>query len=441
MGQPGLRLHGEGRRGACGLWRRATTARGRERGVLRLDPALVAAPDALARAAAGIEAVRRLDPPGVMRTADLVTDDAGRIWLVTEAPAGPTAADLLGRVDLGPASVAAVVVDVATALAGLHAAGLAHGALSPDTVVVAPTGSAVLIEVGLAAALRGFGADPAADAAAWADLVGTLDAAWAGGAGLFGPAAATARSDGLAAALDAIAETVWARPDLVRRYALVTAAAATPARAAAPTPPDAGPSAGSRTLLPEEATRPGRRGRDVPAADRPATGVRLRFGPGVPPAGPRPVGRATPPAAPTPPPGRPPNRRRRRAVLSGLLTLALAIGVVGVLWWRQRDPLDVTAAEVTTTIPAGSACDVTVDVVGTVRTNGRAGTFSYRWVRSDGGRSEVLDQSVAAGVSSVRVHLYWTFRGRGTYRATATLQVVRPTATEAAGVYTYACGG
>jgi hypothetical protein len=433
-----MRLHGEPRRGVCGVWRRATTARGRERGVLCLDPALVASPDAVERAAAGIEAVRRLDPPGVLRAADLITDDGGRIWLVTEAPAGPTAADLLGRADLGPASVAAVVVDVATALVALHAAGLGHGALTADTVVVSPTGSAVLVEVGLAAALRGQSPDPAADAAAWADLVRALDGAWAGGAGLFATAAATARADGLAAALDVIAQTVWARPDLVRRYALVSAAASTLAReATGGTKPALGPAGVERARLDIDATRPGRRGGDAGPVDG---SVRLRFGPGVPPAGPRPLGRATPPPASAGAPARP-NRLRRRAVLSGLFTLALAIGVVGVLWWRQRDGLDVTAAGVGTTVPAGIGCDVTVDVVGTVRTNGRPGTFRYRWIRSDGAHSELMDQSVAAGASSVEVHLYWTFRGRGTYRATATLEVVAPTALRASGVYTYACGG
>jgi hypothetical protein len=113
--------------------------------------------------------------------------------------------------------------------------------------------------------------------------------------------------------------------------------------------------------------------------------------------------------------------------------------VVGVLWWRQRNPLHVSAAEVGTALAAREGCDITVDVVGTVRTNGRAGTFSYRWIRSDGGRSEVLHQSVEAGSQTVAVHLYWTFRGRGTYRATATLEIVGPTPSQASGVYTYAC--
>jgi hypothetical protein len=115
----------------------------------------------------------------------------------------------------------------------------------------------------------------------------------------------------------------------------------------------------------------------------------------------------------------------------------LAIGVVGVLWWRQRNPLDIVGAEVGTA--TGTGCDVTVDVVGTVRTNGRGGTFSYRWIRSDGGRSDLLEQSVADGAESVQVHLYWTFRGQGTYRATATLEVVAPTASRASATYTYAC--
>ncbi len=79
-------------------------------------------------------------------------------------------------------------------------------------------------------------------------------------------------------------------------------------------------------------------------------------------------------------------------------------------------------------------------MVGTVQTNGKAGTFTYQWVRSDGQTSAVLDQSVTSGVASTQVHLYWSFSGQGTLDVSATLKVLAPTPLEATGEFTYACG-
>ena len=82
---------------------------------------------------------------------------------------------------------------------------------------------------------------------------------------------------------------------------------------------------------------------------------------------------------------------------------------------------------------------MTVDVVGTVTTDGRAGTFTYQWLRSDGQVSAELTGSVADGVTSTQVHLMWTFSGPGTYPASATLRVLRPDPVEAVGHLTYSC--
>ena len=95
-------------------------------------------------------------------------------------------------------------------------------------------------------------------------------------------------------------------------------------------------------------------------------------------------------------------------------------------------------ASVAATDP-GRECDVTVDVVGTVRTNGRAGEITYTWSRSDGETTAALTEPVTAGQTSVDVHLLWTLTGRGRHDATATLRVIAPTPTEAAGSFTYDC--
>lgn len=170
-------------------------------------------------------------------------------------------------------------------------------------------------------------------------------------------------------------------------------------------------------------TEPGRR------ADRlPAAGDVVRFGPGV-------------PAAPAwPAAAGPPAKRRRRAAggLAGAVATAALVALVAwLLLWRP-EPLVAVGAAVAANDP-GTACDVTVDVVGTIDTNGRAGTLSYQWLRSDGETSAVLSQSVESGTTVVEVHLMWTLAGTGTYPATATLRVLEPSPAEASGSFTYRC--
>jgi hypothetical protein len=84
-------------------------------------------------------------------------------------------------------------------------------------------------------------------------------------------------------------------------------------------------------------------------------------------------------------------------------------------------------------------CDVQAKVVGTIRTNGAAGTISYRWVTSDGKTTAVLAEQVNLGTSQVQVPLLWTFSGRSTIRAKATLQILTPAEMEAATEFTYSC--
>jgi hypothetical protein len=135
-----------------------------------------------------------------------------------------------------------------------------------------------------------------------------------------------------------------------------------------------------------------------------------------------------------------PAPRRRRSPKGGVLFggLALAAVLAFFLLWRP-DPVVLTGAEVAPAAPVGQACDVTVDVVGTIRTNGRAGTIGYRWLRSDGESSEPLTQTVEAGQTSAQVHLFWTLSGKGRYPATATLEITQPQPLTATGGFTYSC--
>jgi hypothetical protein len=150
--------------------------------------------------------------------------------------------------------------------------------------------------------------------------------------------------------------------------------------------------------------------------------------------------RARPATAPTWSTPRAPRRRStaRSRPLAGIVTALIAIAVLAYLLTRP-DPMHVAGATVAPATDPGSSCDVTVDVVGTVTTDGRAGAFTYRWLRSDGQDSAELTQSVAEGTTSNQVHLLWTVSGPGTYPASATLRVLRPDPVDAVGHFTYSC--
>lgn len=124
--------------------------------------------------------------------------------------------------------------------------------------------------------------------------------------------------------------------------------------------------------------------------------------------------------------------------MSALLTAAI---IAAAIWFLVpgADPLRVHVIGVAPSADPGTACDVTVDVVGTIATNGRGGTLTYQWIRSDGQTSAVLSHSVPDGALVTDVHLMWTLSGSGTYPARATLRVLDPDRSEAVGGFTYRC--
>lgn len=432
LSQTNLRLHGDGRAGRAGHWWCATDPTGEQRGALRLDPAAVGAAGAVDRVVSLAVTLRRRQLPGLLPILDLVSE-AGQVWLLTSIPADPTVADLVAGSRLPATAAPTVLREVGQALLGLHQAGLVHGALGPDTVVVDGAGQIWLAEAGLVPALRGSTVAPAADALGWATLARALATGQAGpAADLLHRCAAAAEAAGLAAGLNTLAAGLAAPGHGTPTVAAPRSGPGTPGVAASPAA--AGPSAYDAPTQLGRDRAGGAAAGPHPAAGQPrpaepAGGRELRFGPGV--------AAARPPAWQSAPPRR--RGRRLRAVLGGLLTLAIVAAVGGYLWWQRQNPLAVTAATVAPAEPPGDQCDVTVDVVGTVQTNGRPGTITYQWIRSDGETSGVLDQTVAAGAASVQVHLFWSFSGQGRYDATATLQILAPSPMEASGGFTYDC--
>ncbi|MEU0437755.1 hypothetical protein ABZ153_40450 [Streptomyces sp. NPDC006290] len=233
-----------------------------ELGALRIDRALLVPEGTRERLAAAVLAVAKLRLPGVLGTVDLVAE-AGEVWLITARPPAPTLTDLLARGGTGPdaGSAASVLNETAQSLLALHAAGLAHGALDADTVVLAPGGVALLAEAALGTVL-GDAPDSArreADIAAWAGLARTLGEAWVAtgtpAAGLFAHCSATAGSEGLASARAALVAGRAALPaGFLRRTELRAAvAAATPEITTAPTALTADETgAGAQRVCPRE---------------------------------------------------------------------------------------------------------------------------------------------------------------------------------------------
>jgi hypothetical protein len=127
-------------------------------------------------------------------------------------------------------------------------------------------------------------------------------------------------------------------------------------------------------------------------------------------------------------------------VLSTLLTAALLV-VVGLYLWQRLRPLEVEAVTVAVPRPPGVACDVTVDVVATVRTNGRGGVIRYQWFRSDAPPGGLLTERVGRGQRTATLTLTWTFSGVGTTVESATVNIVEPSPLQAGTQVRYRCPG
>ncbi|MGC5034726.1 hypothetical protein ACPXCS_07710 [Streptomyces sp. DT190] len=171
----------------------------------------------------------------------------------------------------------------------------------------------------------------------------------------------------------------------------------------------------------EEPTRPDR-----------VEGTVLRFGPGVNAAVAQRAHRTLPAV---PPPAGPPRRRLRRHALPALVVLWV---LAFLAWQRLGPPLAVRGATVTAR-PAVLGCGGTAHLTGLVTTNGRPGTLSYRWVRSDGTASGVLEEELVRGQTRARLHLRWTFQGTGQRTARAELRIISPAPRTLSTGFTYDC--
>ena len=139
------------------------------------------------------------------------------------------------------------------------------------------------------------------------------------------------------------------------------------------------------------------------------------------------------------PPRRRARHRRLRTVVSTLITASIVAGAGAYAWaHRHQPPIKVISVAVTARSP-GNKCDVTVDVMGTIFTNGHGGQVSYQWVRNGGVTSYVDTITVASGRSSAPVEDQWMIGGRGTSHVTDELRVLSPDPMAGRTGFTYSC--
>ena len=131
-------------------------------------------PDALRdRLLAEVRTAGRLRHPCVVPVQDLVADRARdgsvREHLVTERPEARSVSEMLTDEAMDARTVAGIGRDVLAALRTMHDHGVVHGGLTPDCVLVAADGQALVTDIGLARAVgpRPTRADGAADPGAF----------------------------------------------------------------------------------------------------------------------------------------------------------------------------------------------------------------------------------------------------------------------------------
>jgi serine/threonine protein kinase len=136
-----------------------------------------------------------------------------------------------------------------------------------------------------------------------------------------------------------------------------------------------------------------------------------------------------------------PKRRRRRwtGLLSSLLTVVIVAAIAGYVWNKTHQTLKVTSTAVTVANPGKIGCNSTVDLIGTIATNGKGGPITYQWTK-DGQNLPTGTVTATSGDQEVQVELKWYLAGKGVHHATALFQVFTPNViSEQSASFTYTC--
>ena len=134
--------------------------------------------------------------------------------------------------------------------------------------------------------------------------------------------------------------------------------------------------------------------------------------------------------------------RRGTAAAGGVARVAVddTLGALGALARaRGRETDGPAVAGAGAKPPAVGKCNVSVQGTGTIFTKGQGGPVTHQWVRG-GQQIPVATVNAAGGKDAVRVTLTWQFKGQGTHRAVAVLNVFTPNSVPGQSAsFTYSC--
>ena len=139
--------------GTAEVWRAHDGRLDRDVAIKLLHGHLLPDEHARARVLAEARAVASLRHPGIVTIHDVVEGD-DRIGLVLELVEGESLAERIGRGPVPPGVAASIGAGIADALEEAHQRGLVHRDVKPANVLVTRTGSARLVDFGIAHALK-----------------------------------------------------------------------------------------------------------------------------------------------------------------------------------------------------------------------------------------------------------------------------------------------
>ena len=141
--------------GALGeVYRARDTVHGRTVALRRIPAALMADADRLGLLRDTAMALTQVSHPGIAMLYECGDED-GQTFLAQEFVPGQSLTQVLGGRPINALRAVDLAIRVADSLATLHAAGLTHGDLRPDNIVVTPKGQVKILDAGLAAFTRG----------------------------------------------------------------------------------------------------------------------------------------------------------------------------------------------------------------------------------------------------------------------------------------------
>lgn len=139
--------------GVGAVYRARDTRHGRTVALTVVDPAIAGDEGRRERLLADARSAATLSHPNVATLFD-IGEDQGQIYLAIEYVPGETLRTVIGGRPLNPRRAIDLAVQMADALADAHAAGLVHGDLRPEAIVVNPKGHAKILEFGFSAWTR-----------------------------------------------------------------------------------------------------------------------------------------------------------------------------------------------------------------------------------------------------------------------------------------------